>query len=71
MYIYFKPKAGGAAGILFHLRYCLLLLIGPKLDTELPLSHFYLSKRFPVLIQAFVAIFYLIFCLSDILDMFL
>lgn len=60
-----------AVGILFHLRYCLLLLMGPKLDTEFPVSHLQPSMRFPVLIQAFVARFHLISCLSDSLDMFL
>lgn len=45
--------------------------MAPKLDTEFPLSHFYLTMRFPVLIQAFVASFYLIICPSDIPDMFL
>lgn len=67
-------KAGGEGRlleILFHLGDCLLLLIGPKLDTEFPLSHLYLSMRFLVLIQASVASFYLIFCQSDILDVFL
>lgn len=45
--------------------------IGPKLGTEFPLPHLHLSVRFPVVIQAFVASFYLIICLSDILDVFL
>lgn len=64
-------KMGQGVGILFHLEYCVLLLIGPKSDTKFPLSHLYLTVRFPVLIQAFVASFYLIIFLSDILDMLL
>lgn len=62
---------GWTLEIRFHLGYCLLLLIGPKLDTEFPLSHLYLTMRFLVLIQAFVASFYLIICQSDTLDVFL
>jgi hypothetical protein len=46
-------------------------LIGPKLDTEFPLSRLYLSMIFPALVQTFVVSCYLIICLSDILDMFL
>lgn len=39
-----------------------------KIGHQISCSHLYLSMKFPVLIQAFVALFYLIICLSDILD---